>query len=163
MFKNFNFGQDIQKWVNLFQNNVFSIVNQGGGDFSDKVNIHRGCRQGDPISSYTFILCVEVLANHIRNNKSINGMSVNKKELIDVSQFVDDTTVILDGSEHSLSSAPETISILGKHSGLKINIDTTQVVWIGSKKFLQTKKCVVTIILNKGLPVLVYVRARLQC
>ena len=68
-------------------------------------------------------------------------MSVNKNEQIDLSQFADDTTVILDGSEHSLSSALETISIFGKHSGLKINIDKTQVVWIGSKKFSNEKLC----------------------
>ena len=36
VLKNFNFGQDIQKWVNLFQNNIFSIVNQGGEFFQIK-------------------------------------------------------------------------------------------------------------------------------
>ena len=129
VLKNFNFGKDIQKWVHLFQNNIFSVVNQGG-NISENVNIHRGCRQGDQISLYIFILCVEVLANHIRNNKNIKGMSISNNEHINLSQFADDTTVILDGNEHSLSSALETISVFGTYSGLKINIDISSVDWI---------------------------------
>ena len=41
---------------------VCSINNQGG-KFSNNVIIQRGCRQGDPIASYMFTLCVEVSSN----------------------------------------------------------------------------------------------------
>ena len=44
--------------IKTFQNNIFSMINQGG-HFSDslRVSIHRGCRQGNPISSDIFIMC----------------------------------------------------------------------------------------------------------
>jgi hypothetical protein len=51
-----------------------------------------------------------------------------------LSQFADDTTLYLDGSERSFL---ETINVLTKFSqisGLKINLDKTQIIWIGSRK-----------------------------
>ena len=41
------------------------------------------------------------------------------EENIKLTQFVDDTTLILDGSQHSLESALNTLEIFGDYSGLK--------------------------------------------
>ena len=106
------------------------MINQAG-HCSENVNIYRGCRQGDPISSYIFILCVELLASRIRTNEQIKGITINYHNIV-MSQFADDTSIILDGSEISLKSCLKTIAEFGNFSGLKINIDKTQVVWIGS-------------------------------
>ena len=116
-----------------------SVVNQGG-HLSNKVYIHRGCRQGDPISSYIFILCVEILACRIRQNSLIKGININNQD-IKLSQFADDTTLILDGTESSLNSSLNEISFYGTLSGLKINIDKTHVIWIGSKKYSKNTMC----------------------
>jgi hypothetical protein len=43
----FNFGSSVKKWVSLFRSDIISVVNQGG-DLSDRINIQKGCRQGDP-------------------------------------------------------------------------------------------------------------------
>ena len=43
------------------------------------------------------LLSVEILADAIRQNKEICGINVNGKE-IKLSQYADDTTLILDGS-----------------------------------------------------------------
>ena len=59
------------------------------------------CRQGDPISVYIFILCAEILNIKLKNNKNIKGIHINSKEYI-ISQFADDTTLFLDGSDKSL-------------------------------------------------------------
>ena len=56
-----------------------------------------------------------------------------------LSQFADDTTVILDGSAISISNTMKEIEMFGKMSGLKINIDKTQLTWIGSKKYSTDK------------------------
>ena len=61
----------------------------------------RGVRQGCPLSPYIFILCVEVLATAIRRDNEIKGISVGNVEC-KISQFADDTTMILDGSQVSL-------------------------------------------------------------
>ena len=52
-----------------------------------------------------------------------------------LSQFADDTSLILDGSEKSLNQALLEIDWYAKLSGLNINFIKTQVVWIGSKQY----------------------------
>ena len=44
--------------------------------FSSFFNIGRGCRQGDPISPYLFLLCVEIMAILIRKNQNIKGICI---------------------------------------------------------------------------------------
>jgi hypothetical protein len=52
-----------------------------------------------------------------------------------LSQFADDTSLILDGSEKSLNEALLELDWYAKLSGLNINYTKTQVVWIRSKKY----------------------------
>lgn len=64
------------------------------------------------------------------NNKGIQN---NNKNTV-MSQFADDHSIILDGSEMDLQTTPQTIIEFGKCSRLQINVDKTQVVtWIGVK------------------------------
>jgi hypothetical protein len=49
-------------------------------------------------------LCAEILAIQIRGNKNISGIKVTEAEH-KLSQFADDTSLILDGKEKSLSEA----------------------------------------------------------
>ena len=135
----FNFGGSFISWIKILNNNIFSKVNQGG-HLSEKISLQRGCRQGDPISSYLFILCAEILAIKIRNDKDIKGISIDRFEY-KISQYADDTTIMLDGSEKSLNKSLFTLSWYEKISGLKINFDKTQVIWIGSKKYCKDIMC----------------------
>ena len=64
--------------------------------------LKRGCRQGDPISPYIFILCVEFLGYMIRKDKDVKGIEINNKEF-KLSQYADDTQMFLDRSEPSLN------------------------------------------------------------
>ena len=78
-----------------------------------------------------FILSVEVLGKSIRANSSIKGITVNNTE-IKISQYADDTTLILNGEQESLSAALNTIDNFGYASGLKLNDKKTEALWIGS-------------------------------
>ena len=127
----YNFGRDLIKWIKTFYNNIESccLIN---GHMSEWFLIQRGCRQGDPISSYIFILCAEMLAILIRNNNDIKGITIGNTEYL-ISQFADDTTLILDGTEQSLKTAINILKFYECISGLKVNIEKTKGVWIGSK------------------------------
>ena len=56
-----------------------------------------------------------------------------------ITQFADDTTLILDGSQHSLQAALNILEIFGNMSGLRMNKDKTKMIWIGRKRFCQEK------------------------
>ena len=130
----FNFNNSIIQWVKTFTNDIFSTVNMGG-NLSQPIKISRGCRQGDPVSSYLFLLCVEILSLKLKN---IKGMKIKDTEYI-LSQFADDTTIFLDGSKKSLKTTLEELTWFGKLSGLNINLTKSHVIWIGSKAFSQDK------------------------
>jgi hypothetical protein len=81
----FNFGPIFRKWIDTFYKNTESccLIN---GHMSEWFYLQRGCRQGDPISPYIFILCAEVLADLIRNNENIKGIKLQNTEF-KISQF----------------------------------------------------------------------------
>ena len=61
-------------------------------------------------------------------------IKINNKEFI-LTQYADDTSVILDGSEESLNDTLRELENYAKYSDLKVNFSKTHVVWIGSKKY----------------------------
>ena len=128
----FNFGPSIRRWISLFYTNVEScvIVN---GHMSDWFYLQRGCRQGDSLSPYLFILCAEILAIMLRSNSNIKGIRIDGKEY-KISQYADDTTLTLDGTTESLHSTMKVLKFYGSISGLHINVDKTKVIWFGSRK-----------------------------
>ena len=52
-----------------------------------------------------------------------------------LSQYADDTTILLDGREETLTHTLDLLEEFSLHSGLKINFDKTNVIWIGSLKY----------------------------
>ena len=129
----FNFGNSLKRWISVLYNDISSMVIQNGF-LSESFPIKRGCRQGDPPSPYIFLLCAEVLSLLIKQDDYIKGIKIGELEL-KLSQYADDTTILLDGSEQSLEAALQTLSIFAKISVLKVNNSKTKAVWIGSKKF----------------------------
>ena len=82
----------------------------------------------------TFLnMAAQILTILIKFNKDIKGIMIGNTECKLV-QFADDTTLILNGTVESLQAALNILEIFGSFSGLKVNIDKTQLVWIGKKK-----------------------------
>lgn len=69
----------------------------------------------------------------IKQNKDIKGICINDTEH-KISQYADDTSLVLDGSPKSLFAALETIDFFHSFSGLKKNSSKTKIILIGSKK-----------------------------
>ena len=71
----YNFGPSIRKWINLFQSGAKAYIIQNGY-MPESIFLRRGCRQGDPVSPYIFILCAEILGKMIRKKKGIKGIVI---------------------------------------------------------------------------------------
>ena len=112
----FGYSNNFIKWVKLFNTNIKAYVLQCGF-LSKEINIERGCRQGDPISSYLFLLGAEILTRLINLNPDIIGLRIREKEF-KLTQFADDTTLMLNGTQHSLQSALNTLEVFGNMSGV---------------------------------------------
>lgn len=100
------------------------------GFLSNYLSIERGCREGDHIAPYLFLLCAEILSILIKQNNKIKGITIGSKEL-KISQYADDTSFILDGSPTSLFASLDTLDFYSNISGLKINSSKTKIIWIG--------------------------------
>ena len=135
----FNFGPSFKKWIKIFQNGSESCILQNG-HMSDYFCLQRGCRQGDPISPYIFILCAEILSHMIRKDTNIRGIVIKNKEF-KLSQYADDTQIFLDGEEISLRKTLQNLHLFYRMSGLKINVDKTRAIWIGSMAKSNKKLC----------------------
>ena len=129
----FGFHSYIIEWIDILHLDIKATVLQNGF-MSDHINIYRGCRQGDPVAPYIFLLCAEILSILIKNNKQIKGIVIDNKQFT-ISQYADDTTLFLDGSQKSLFEALNCLDQFAKISGLYINSAKTKIIWIGSKKF----------------------------
>ena len=137
VLKSFGFGDDLIQWISAFYKDIKStvIVN---GQISQHIQIERGCRQGDPISPYLFILCAEVLACKIREDREINGIQIDDT-VFKISQFADDTAFLLNDDQRSFENLFGHLDSFASISGLKLNHGKTLNVWLGSKCNSQTK------------------------
>ena len=132
VLKVYNFGEDFRTWFSiLYKNSNSCVINNGF--FTEFFKIGRSCRQGDPLSPYLFILAVEPLATAIRNSDKVKGILVNDKE-IKIGQYADDTFLLLDGTVQSVNESFSILKSFKKYSGLKINMEKTLAVWLGSEK-----------------------------
>jgi len=135
----FGFGQSIQNWVKLLYKNMSAYVIQNG-HISKNFSIKRGCRQGDPIAPYIFLISLQTLIYMIKENKDIKGVTINGVEHKQ-SFYADDGLIFLDGSETSLQTLLDTLNTFSHISGLKINIEKTKAIWIGKNRGKEEKIC----------------------
>ena len=129
----FNFGKEFIRWIRILYNSP-TIILKNNGWLSNEVKMTRGIRQGCPISALLFIIAVEMMAISIRQNKNIEGFNFNQ-EIFKVSQYADDTTLLLSNVE-SIDYALLDINSFCNLSGMKMNIEKTEGLWLGTLKTL---------------------------
>ena len=150
----FNFGPNFQKWIRILYTNIESTVSNNGY-FSSYFKLSRGIRQGCPISALLFLLVAETMACSVRNNELIKGISI-ENEIFKICQLADDTTIFVKDLQ-SIETLMTFLQRFYEYTGLKINIDKSQVVPIGKVK-LQNLKLPISIkkmaVNNKGFKTL---------
>ena len=131
----FNFGENIRKWINIFYTNIKSCI-LNNGHCSERFELGRGVRQGDPLSPYLFILATEILASAIIRSKDIKGIKVDDTEYL-ISQLADDTTLFLENNENSFKRCIHILEQFSSISGLKMNYTKTLAIKIGLSEKLK--------------------------
>ena len=136
VLKVYYFRNDFRTWFSiLYKNSSSCVINNGF--FTDFFTIERSCRQGDPLSPYLFILAIEPMASTISNSDKVKGLVVNEKH-IKIGQYADDTFLLLNDTDASVKECFHILQLFEGYSGLKINIEKTQVVWLGDKRYKET-------------------------
>ena len=75
VLKFFGYSENFIKWVKLFNTEITAYIVQCGF-LSRPIKINRGCRQGDPISAYLFLIGAEILTRLIQINPDIIGLKI---------------------------------------------------------------------------------------
>lgn len=96
------------------------------GGYSQSFALHRGTRQGCPLSPLLFALCVEPLAHWIRSHPSYSGIQVGKSEHR-ISLFADDILLFMSNPMRSLKTTQDILMRFGQVSGLRINVQKTEI------------------------------------
>ena len=140
-FKTFGFNESFIIWVKTLYSNIQTCV-MNNGWISEIFKNSRGIRQSCPLSALLFVLSVEIMALRIRNNKDIKGFQIKIDEQthsIKISQLADDTTLYFN-SKNDISVAMNEIEICSNFSGLMINRNKTEGLWIGKLKHSKDKE-----------------------
>ena len=130
-FKLFGFPDYMITWIRILQTGMESLV-LNNGYTTGYFPLSRGCRQGDPTSSYIFILVIEILSIIVQNNDNIKGINICGKQC-KLALFADDSTFFLQ-DEDSLKTLQLIISDFAQFSSLELNIQKSEVAWIGSAR-----------------------------
>ena len=136
----YNFSAIFIKICKCLNQNTFSRIIYNGHASKETIQLERGCRQGDPVSCYFFIIGAEILANRIRQNSRIRGTPL-RGVCLKVIQYADDTTFFLDGTEESFRQVFGELGWFAKFSGLMPNVSKSKVMWIGSQAMSSSKIC----------------------
>ena len=124
----FNFGKSFISGVSVLYCNISSCI-LGNGFSTQMFEVCRGVRQGDPLSAYLFITALELLLINIRHDKDIRGIMVENRE-IKLTAFADDLMTFLQGIQ-SFERLSITLDRFGICSGLKLNTEKTEALWLG--------------------------------
>ena len=136
--KKFGYGNNFVKWIEILLKD-FKLVLLNGGSGTEFFDCGRGARQGDPISSFLFILCIELLCIRLRNDNNVIGVEFSNLLSMLCSIFADDIVVFLRYSEENLRNTLGVFNKFSKISGLCIQVEKSQISYLGGK-FNNSKK-----------------------
>merc|ERR1712082_347344 len=92
--KLFNLNPTYISWINTLLKNFRSSIMINGFP-TPRIRVGRGCRQGDPIAGYLFIICVELLLLKLRSCKQIQPWQTITNQLKLLDAYADDINLFL--------------------------------------------------------------------
>ena len=129
--KHFGFGDEFIDWVRIIYTGCSARV-KVNDYLTLPIPISLGVRQGCPLSSLLYVLCIKVLSLEFQNNTNVSGFKYYTHEHKDTG-YADDVSIVFTDN----SSLDEIFNILAKFekaTNSKINVDKTDGLWVGSWK-----------------------------
>ncbi|XP_024640724.1 uncharacterized protein [Medicago truncatula] len=123
-----------RKWIKDCVGTATASVLVNGSP-TDEFSLHRGLRQGDPLSPFLFLLAAEgfhVLMEALVANNLFNGFKVGGSDAVGVShlQFADDTLILCDKSWANIRALRAILLLFQELSGLKVNFSKSLLVGV---------------------------------
>ncbi len=132
----FNFGPSFKRWIQIIYTLPAGVI-KNNGHLSDQFSIHRGIRQGCPVSALLFVLCVEILGLQIRQHRELKGYSFGYIEKpVKIMQYADDCILFIN-DKTELCTVINLLNDYGNISGLELNIIKCEGLWLGRDKHKQ--------------------------
>lgn len=122
-------------WVNTAMRCVTSVSYKVklNGDLTEEITPERGLRQGDPISPYLFLICVEGFSSLLHAAET-RGDLEGVKVYVDAPSinhllFADDSLLLLKTNERSANHLQNVLNLYENCSGQTINEDKSSVMF----------------------------------
>ena len=120
---------NIIDWIKILYKNPSSaiIVNNF---ITEPLKVKRGIRQGCPLSLLLYSICVEGLANLIRNANQIQGVLLPMtEERFKIVQHADDITTSITKNQE-FEALNNILKVYSEESGSEINKQKMQGLWV---------------------------------
>ena len=126
------FNNTFVKWIGIFYKNPRSKV-RVNGHCSDFFPLGRGTRQGDSMSPSLFALSIEPLAELIRTNPLIQGISDEGMIQHKLALFADDILLFLERPMVPIPALLNSLNDYSAVSGYKINANKSEAMMISGE------------------------------
>jgi hypothetical protein len=129
-----------RRFVKLIMNCVTTVRYQikVNGDFTEKFTPTRGLRQGDPLSPYLFVICVEGLSALLQDaeaNGRISGVKIcPAAPAVTHLFFADDSVLLIRANVEEAMALRETLELYENCSGQCINTEKLAIMFSKNSK-----------------------------
>lgn len=123
------FNDTFVQWIKIFYKNPWSR-GRANGHCSEFFPLGRGTHQGDSLSPSLFALSIEPLAELIRTNPLIQGISDEGKDQHKLALFADDIILFLENPTTSVPALLHSLNEYSAVSGYKVNTSKSKAMMI---------------------------------
>ena len=131
VMRTFGIGESFIQWIHLLYSNASAILNINGF-LSKLIPFNRGVKQGCPLSSFLYVMVIEILALQLRANPNIVGFRIGGEKIVSA-HYMDDATIIIK-QNRCFKEVIKDLAQYEEASGAKVNYKKTKGLWVGSWK-----------------------------